>query len=76
MRIAACLFAGMVVHYYLFKGVITLRLPASKGGRTCIYGRFPWRGLAPAPNGLISHATEGALFICSRRETVAEANNG
>lgn len=76
MQIFACLFGGMAVYSLLSMGVITYRLPASKGGRTCIYGRFLWRGLAPAINGLISHATRDALFICPRRETAAEANNG
>lgn len=67
----ACLFGGMVVYSLLSMGVVTLRLPAGVGGQNRLLGHCSGRGYTPAAKALTTPALDDALFISSRRETLA-----
>lgn len=69
MAADTCAFNKKLIHSYLSDGLVTLRLPTGKSGRTCFYGRYLRRGLTPATKRPTTSAAKDALFmLLSRRQ--------
>ena len=77
MRIAACLFAGMVVHSFLLVGVITHQLPACTSGKMCFLGLSFTARAYTCRNGANHPSREGRPFLFAHVERrQQEAMNG